>query len=234
MSLVRLGVVTVLAAALATPAGGQVPRRPREQQVAALPRLMVANSYVTAAADSAAAVQVGAGMRDRMVKIAEGDYNVLTQEQMNEALKQYGYPANAILSPSLAATLAKSVQARVLVSSSMSKAGGAQYAVQARLAGVNDEAGSVASVQQGGASLTDLGGRVADQLQPAYKSLTDAKACIDQRSARPDKAADAANKALKLYPGNGLAEFCLGQIASPRRTPKRRSSTSRPLPRPIR
>jgi hypothetical protein len=159
-------------------------------------------------------------MRDRMAKIAEGDYNVLTQEQMNEALKQYGYPANAILSPSLAATLAKSVQARVLVSSSMSKAGGAQYAVQARLAGVNDEAGSVASVQQGGASLTDLGGRVADQLQPAYKSLTDAKACIDQRSSCTQATASRSS--------------AWGRSPSPRRTPKRRSSTSRPLPRPIR
>jgi len=213
MSLVRLGVVTVLATAFAAPAGGQVPRRPREQQVAALPRFMVANPYVTASADSAAAVQVGGGIRERMTKATDGDFNVLTQDQMNEALKQYGYPPNAILSPSLASTLAKSVQARVLVSSSMTKAGGSQYVVQARLAGVNDEAGSVVSVQQGGASLGDLGGRVADQLQPAYKSLADAKACIDQRSAKPDRAAEAANKALKQYPGNGLAEYCLGQIA---------------------
>ncbi|HZE76794.1 MAG TPA: tetratricopeptide repeat protein [Gemmatimonadales bacterium] len=213
MSLARLAVVTALGAALAAPAGAQVPRRPREQQVAALPRLMVANPYVTASADSAAAVQAGAGMRERMTKLTDGDYNVLTQDQMNEALRQYGYPANAILSPSLASTLAKSVQARVLVSSSMTKPSGSQYSVQARLAGVNDEAGSVVVVQQGSAGLNDFGGRVVEQLQPAIKSLPDAKACIDQRSAKPDKAADAAAKALKQYPGNGLAEYCLGQIA---------------------
>jgi tetratricopeptide (TPR) repeat protein len=220
MSLVRLAVVAGLGVGLALPLGAQVPRRPREQQVAALPRFMVSNPYVTSSGDSAAAVQVGTGIRDRMTKITDGEYNVLTQDQMNEALKQYGYPANAILSPSLASTLAKSVQARILLSSAMSKAGGAQYGVQARLAGVNDEAGSVVTVQQSGAGLNDLGGKVADQLQAAYKSMPDAKSCVDQRSAKPDKAQEAAGKALKQYPGNGLAEFCLAQLAMAKKDTK--------------
>jgi tetratricopeptide (TPR) repeat protein len=212
MIVVRLTVLAVLSTVLVAPAGAQVPRRPREEQVAALPRFMVANPYVTASADSAAAVQVGGGMRERMTKTTDGDYNVLTQDQMNEALRQYGYPANAILSPTLAVTLAKSVQAKVLVSSTMTKAGN-QYTVQGRLAGVNDEAGSVATVPQDALSLTDLGARVADKLGPAYKSLNDAKNCIDQRATKPDKAAEAANKALRQFPGNGLAEYCLAQIA---------------------
>jgi len=173
---------------------------------------MAANPYVTASADSAAAVQVGAGIRDKMTKLTDGEYNVLTQDQMNEALRQYGYPANAILSPTLAATLAKSVQAKVLVTSSMTKANN-QYTVQGRLVGVSDEAGSVVVVPQDGLTLTDLGGRVADRLALAYKALPDAKACNDQRSTKQDKAAEAANRALKQDPGNGLAEYCLAQIA---------------------
>ena len=212
MLVVRLTVLAVLGTVLVAPAGAQVPRRPREEQVAALPRFMVANPYVTASADSAAAVQVGGGMRERMTKMTDGDYNVLTQDQMNEALRQYGYPANAILSPTLAVTLAKSVQAKVLVSSTMTKTG-SQYTLQGRLAGVNDEAGSVATMAQDALSLTDLGARVADKLEPAYKSLNEAKSCIDQRATKPDKAAEAANKALRQYPGNGLAEYCLAQIA---------------------
>jgi len=212
MLVVRLTVLAVLGTVLVAPAGAQVPRRPREEQVAALPRFMVANPYVTASADSAAAVQVGGGMRERMTKMTDGDYNVLTQDQMNEALRQYGYPANAILSSTLAVTLAKSVQAKVLVSSTMTKTG-SQYTLQGRLAGVNDEAGSVATMAQDALSLTDLGARVADKLEPAYKSLNEAKSCIDQRATKPDKAAEAANKALRQYPGNGLAEYCLAQIA---------------------
>jgi predicted Zn-dependent protease len=209
MSLVRFAAIVALGVVLAAPVSAQVPRRPREQQVASLPRFMVANPFVTSGADSAAAVQVGSGLRDRMSKIADGDYNVLTQDQMNEALKQYGYPPNAILSQTLATTLAKSVQARVLVSSTMAKAGGG-YAVQARLAGVNDEAGSAVSVT---GAPGDVGARVADALEPAYKSLNDAKKCVDQQATKPEDAANAATKALKQYPGNGLAEYCLATIA---------------------
>lgn len=213
MSLVRVAAVLALGAVLSAPLDAQVPRRPREQQVANLPRLLVATPYVSAGADSAPAVQVGNGMRDRMSKIADGDFNVLSSEQMNEALKQYGYPANAILSPALATTLAKSVQARVLVSSQMNKAG-QNYAVTARLVGANDEAGSVVSVTQGsGQGLGDFGGRVAEQLQPAFKSLEDARECASQMQSNPNKAADAARKALKQYPNNGLASYCLAQIA---------------------
>ena len=38
-------------------------------------------------------------MRARMDKLASGQFRVLTQEEMNEALKQFGYPSDAILSP---------------------------------------------------------------------------------------------------------------------------------------
>jgi tetratricopeptide (TPR) repeat protein len=213
MSLVRLAAVLAAGVALAAPLDAQVPRRPREAQVANLPRLLVATPYVSAGADSAPAVQVGNGMRDRMAKIVDGNFNVLTSEQMNEALKQYGYPPNAILSPALATTLAKSVPARVLVSSQMNKAG-QNYALVARLVGANDEAGSVVSVTQGtGQGLGEFGGRVAEQLQPAFKSLEDARECASQLQSNPNKAADAARKALKQYPNNGLASYCLAQIA---------------------
>jgi tetratricopeptide (TPR) repeat protein len=213
MSLVRVAAVVAFGVVLVAPLDAQVPRRPREQQVVNLPRLLVATPYVSAGADSAPAVQVGNGIRDRMAKIAGGDFNVLTSEQMNEALKQYGYPANAILSPALATTLAKSVQARLLVSSQMNKAG-QNYAVTARLIGSNDEAGSVVSVTQGtGQGLNDFGGRVAEQLQPAFKSLEDARQCATEMQSNPGKAAEAARKALKQYPNNGLASYCLAQIA---------------------
>src|SRR5512134_2873491 len=189
MSLVRIVAVVGFGALLAVPLDAQVPRRPREQQVANLPRLLVATPYVSAGADSAPAVQVGNGMRERMSKIVEGNFNVLTSDQMNEALKQYGYPANAILSPALATTLAKSVQARLLVSSQMNKSGNG-YAVTARLVGANDEAGSVVSVaQSAGQGLNDFGGRVADQLQPAFKSMEDARECANQQQSNPNKAA---------------------------------------------
>ena len=46
---------------------------------------------------------------------------------MNEALTQYGYPMDAILSPALATTLAKNIQARFVVNSTLNKAEGGRY-----------------------------------------------------------------------------------------------------------
>jgi Putative Zn-dependent protease, contains TPR repeats len=54
---------------------------------------------------------------------------------------------------------------------------------------------------------------LAEALAPAVKSLADSKACVDQRTAKPDKAAESANKALKTLPNNGLAEYCLALLA---------------------
>ena len=133
---------------------------------------------------------------------------------MNDALKQYGYPMDAILSPALAITLAKNIQARFVVNSTLNKGEGGRYVVTARLIGVNDDAGNVVTLAQNANETPEaFGKRLAAALQPAVKSLADAKGCIDQRTAKPDKAAEAANKAIKAVPNNGLAEYCLALLA---------------------
>ena len=63
---------------------------------------MVANPFAFAPADSAPAVKIGTGMREEMKDVVGRDYQVIEQAQMNDALKQYGYPIDAILSPALA------------------------------------------------------------------------------------------------------------------------------------
>jgi len=212
MSLVRVATVVVFGAAVVAPLDAQVPRRPREQQVANLPRLLVATPYVSAGADSAPAVQVGIGMRERMSKIVEGNFNVLTSEQMNEALKQYGYPANAILSPALATTLAKSVQARLLVSSQMNKSGNG-YSVVARLVGSNDEAGSVVSVAQtAGQGLNDFGGndtanviaalREMLRIAPTNQKLREQAFRYFLNAEKPQIAKEVADSGIKIDPYN--------------------------------
>src|SRR5439155_13707202 len=59
-----------------------------------------------------------------------------------------------------------------------------------------------------------FGKRLAAALQTAVKSLPDAKACIEQRTTKPDKAAEAAAKAIKALPNHGLAEYCLALLAT--------------------
>jgi tetratricopeptide (TPR) repeat protein len=222
MYLLRPMVLALCVGVVSAPLAAQgIPRGARTtQQAANLPRLMVANPFAFAPGDSANAVRIGTAMRQELKDIAGRNYTVIEQSQMNDALKQYGYPIDAILSPPLAATLAKNIQARIVVTSTLASAAGARPTVTARLIGVNDDAGNVvSSTQAQGQSPEDFGKKVAQALEPALKSLSDAKACVDQQSSKPDKAQEAAQKALKTLPNNGLAEFCLAQIARAQKKP---------------
>jgi tetratricopeptide (TPR) repeat protein len=223
MYLFRLVGLAVLSGALASPLAAQgIPRGARTSTtVNAAPRFMVANPFAFASADSSAAVQIGSAMREEMKGVVGRDFQVVEQTQMNDALKQYGYPVDAILSPALATTLAKNIQARFVVNSTMAKGDGGRYTVSARLVGVSDDAGNVVTLtQNAGESPQAFGKRLAAALQPAVKSLPDAKACIDQRTAKPDKAAAAAAKAIKALPNHGLAEYCLALLAMDKKGPR--------------
>jgi tetratricopeptide (TPR) repeat protein len=222
MSLFRFVVIALFGGIAASPLVAQIPRGARTAQpVAKAPRLMVANPFAFASADSARAVKIGTAAREEMKAIAGRNFTVVEQAQMNDALQQYGYPVDAILSPPLATTLAKNIQARVIMSGTLARGAGGGTAVTARLIGVNDDAGYVVTLtQQKGQSLEDFGKKLARALEPAMKSFADARACVDQRTTKPDKAEAAAKKAIKMLPNHGLAEYCLAQIAQDKKAPR--------------
>jgi tetratricopeptide (TPR) repeat protein len=222
MYLLRLLTLVAAGGVLSGPLAAQgIPRNARTSTVNLAPRFMVANPFAFAPTDSAPAVAIGSGIREEMKDVVGRDFQVVEQQQMNDALTQYGYPKDAILSPALATTLAKNIQARFLVSSTLAKGQGGRYTVTARLLGVNDDAGNVVALSQTqGESPQAFGKRLSKALQPMVKSLPDAKACIDQRTSKPDKAVDAANKALKVTPNHGLAHYCLALIAQDKKAPR--------------
>jgi tetratricopeptide (TPR) repeat protein len=224
MYLLRLVALLLVGGALSAPLAAQgIPRRSTAGggQVNLAPRFMVANPFAYAPADSSPSVAIGAGLREEMKGVVGRDYNVVEQQQMNDALTQFGYPKDAILSPALATTLAKQIQARFLVTSTLAKGKNGQYSVTARVHGVNDDAGNVATLtQEPGENPQSFGKRVAKTLDPMVESLADAKACIDQRTSKPDKAADAAEKAIKAVPNHGLAHYCLALLAQDKKAPR--------------
>jgi tetratricopeptide (TPR) repeat protein len=222
MYLFRVVLIALAGVVAVAPLSAQgIPRNARTQTVTAAPRLMVANPFAFASTDSANAVRIGSAARNAMKEVAGRNFSVVEQTQMNDALKQYGYPVDAILSPPLATTLAKNIQARVLVTSTMAKGEGGRPQVTARLVGVNDDAGNVVTLsQQQGQSLEDFGKKLTQALAPAVKVHPDARACVDQRTSKPDKAAEAANKAIKALPNHGLAHFCLAQLAMDKKAPR--------------
>jgi predicted Zn-dependent protease len=218
MSVLRLVSLAALGLAIAAPASAQgIPRGGRISTSALNNRtkVLVANPYVFAPADSATAVHVGDLLRKRFDRVVGSDYSVVPDTIMNTALVQFGYPKDAILSAVLARTLAKNLPGtRVVVTSTMAKAPDGNRVIVARLSGTNDDAGNTVRVPQAaGQPLEDLATRTADALQPAVRSLADARACMDQRIASKAKATESANKALKVLPTNGLAHYCLALIA---------------------
>jgi tetratricopeptide (TPR) repeat protein len=222
MYLLRLVALAAVGGALSAPLAAQgIPRNARTNTVNAAPRFMVANPFAFAPADSAPAVAIGSGIREEMKDVVGRDFQVVEQQQMNDALTQYGYPKDAILSPALATTLAKNIQARFLVSSTIAKGPAGRYSVTARVVGVSDDAGNVITLTQNqGESPQAFGKRLAEALNPMVKSLPDAKACIEQRTSKPDKAVESANKAIKAVPDHGLAHYCLALIAQDKKAPR--------------
>lgn len=189
-------------------------------QIQNLPRLLVANPFSFSAQDSAAAVRVGSGMRDKTEGLADKWFKAITRAQMNEALLQYAYPADALLPPLVARQLATSLNARVMVSSTLLRGDGGRIAVEARLAGLTDDAGHmVRGTQLPNQSFEEFGGKLADSLGAAFRALPEAKNCENSRGTSVVKAKEAATKALRIVPNHGLAEWCLAQIAIKEKAP---------------
>lgn len=222
MRLIRFAPVAALAVLVAPALNAQIPSSARRlgAPVAAAPKLMVATPFAFVEGDSAMAVEVGNAMRTRMDRVAGTTYRVVPLAQMQSALVQFGYPADALLQPVVARVLALQLQARVLLTSSLGKNENGVYVMTSRLAGVNDDAGNVVTVSQApGQTAKQFGEAVADQFTLAVKSADEAKACTDERATSPDKAAEQARKAIGILPTNGLAQYCLAMLALDRKAP---------------
>lgn len=207
--------------ATAPPATAQLrANRPPPVQ-ANLPRLLVANPYSFSSQDSTASVRVGHGMREEVTNVAEKWYRTITRVQMNEALQQYAYPVDALLPVMVARQLAAQLgPARVLVLSSLVKSDAGRYTIEARLAGINDDAGQVVKLSQNAnESFEDFGKRVAQSLQPAFRAMPDARDCEAKRQTDAPKATESAVKAIKNLPNSGLAHYCLAQIGIAKKAP---------------
>ncbi len=212
-----LGLLTVVAVA---PARAQLrasrpPTAPRN-----LPRLLIANPHSFQAADSAAAVRVGTGMREKIETVADKWYNTIQRTTMNDALIQYGYPPDAVLPPLVARQLGTQLQARAIVVGTLTRGEGGRVTIEVRLLAGNDQTGQMVTMTQGvGQSFEDLGGKLGDALRGSFNALPESKNCDNLATTQADKAIEAANKALKIQPNHGPAELCLAQIGIAKKAP---------------
>ena len=219
MALYSLSAV-LLTAGWSGPVAAQIPLQ--HSTVNNAPRLMVANPGIERAADSASSVAIGEAMRQRMMRVVSDRFVVVTRKEMGDALDQFGFPRDAILTAVVNRSLANSLRARIMVTSALGREGG-HLKLTAHFAGLSDDAGStVAVLQKDGQSPDAFGGSAADAFSAAVRAHDDAKACLDKlQDVKPDsvKAGDMARKALRTDPANGLAHFCLAQSLKAQHAP---------------
>ncbi|MBL0180448.1 MAG: hypothetical protein IPP98_15235 [Gemmatimonadetes bacterium] len=183
------------------------------------PRIMVANPALATSTDSAASVAIGDGMRDKITKSVTGTFTVLTKRDMNTALAAYGFAENEVLNATSAMRLANQIDARTVVTSTLSKGADGRFSLIVRVSGSSAslDVGHVVTIAQApGQPLADFGSKAGEAIVPALKGWNDAKACLDQSTTKLDKANEAAQKAFRAQPGHGLASYCLAEIASKR------------------
>ncbi len=213
-------VLGLLTAAAVGPAQAQLrasrpPTAPKN-----LPRLLIANPHSFQAADSAAAVRLGTGMREKIEGVADKWYNTIQRTQMNDALIQYGYPPDAVLPPLVARQLGTQLQARAIVVGTLTRGEGGRVSVEARLLAGNDQTGHMVTMAQAaGQSFEDLGAKLGESFRGAFTALQESKNCDNLAATQPDKAIEAANKALKAQPNHGPAALCLAQIGIAKKAP---------------
>jgi len=214
--IVSVTLLTAIATVHAAPSQG-IPRGASisgGSNAAPAPKVTVATPYPSNSADSASAVMVGYGLRDKLTRDLGSDWQVISVLDMNKNLANSGYPKDALLPADQARALAVLFGTRVLVTTSMSKGADNHFAANTRVIGISDDAGQVVKASQGpNQQLNDFGSKLADQLSVIFKAYNDAKACNDQQTTNQAKAIEAANKALKQVPNYGYAEYCLGEIA---------------------
>jgi hypothetical protein len=198
----------------------QIPiNRGRPAGAATAPRMLVATPFTDRAADSAAAVAIGAALRTKFDRQVGTTFFVIPRDQMNHALSTFSYPADAILNRESAYRLATSMQSRTMLFTEIAREGGPAGAFRARArfsTGADDPGNTITVRQLPGQSLQQFGEAIASAFNQVVRAQSDAKACMDQMATAPAKAAESAAKAIRAYPAHGLAHYCLAQLAKAR------------------
>lgn len=215
----RPRLITLATLSLVTVGGvlpAQIPQRATSLNANA-PRLLVATPYTPRAEDSLAAVEAGHGLRERLTRQVTRDYRVIARQQMNDALATYGYPADALLDYHAARTLAQGLSSPLMIFPRWLTIDGGRHRLSARLISTGTSRGAAGHVvsldQAAGQKPEDVGERTADALRPLIRAYGDAVECYDNAATNRSKAVDAAQKAIRVVPNFGPAEYCLGALA---------------------
>lgn len=203
------GLVLVLGLGCAVPATAQIARV--RTASADAPKILVV-PFQREPNDSAVAVAIPDGIRNRIRAAHLTRWNPILKDGMNRALTESGFQTEVPLDQSVARQLARFLNARLIIEGNILPRGQDSVLIIARLV----EA-SGATPQSATASMTVLrsraptvGAELANNLAASYASFEDVQQCRQHLDAQriPQAKAEAAS-ALRRYPNSSSALLCL-------------------------
>ncbi len=177
-------------------------------------RLVVVN-FRSVGGDKGAGVAAADAVRDRLMReFSARSLWVIPRKDIDNALKQSGYPTDEPLNPNDARTLANLMRADEYVDGVVLQQGG-EYKVEARLVLSRNldlaQPLPVQTVSKPG----DAGAAIAKAVKDAREQLDSEKACYTAASGGEDAAAIAAGrKAIEAYPQSTLGRLCILNVMS--------------------
>jgi len=170
------------------------------------PRILVTNFR----GDREAGVKLADAIRDRIGnEFSARTLYATPKKDIENTLKQSGYPADSALSPNDAKELAKLVRADEIIDGSVTKTPSG-YRVQARFFLPRDVSLAQPLLAADASDLGDVAKQVVKEYDNARKQLAANRECEnDIRDGKIDAAIAAARKGIQQYPKATLARLCL-------------------------
>jgi tetratricopeptide (TPR) repeat protein/TolB-like protein len=212
----------VAAAVLALPSLGTAQlARPRAPAPDA-PKLLVL-PFVRDNADSALAIVITEGVRERLRSNHLDKFNAITRANLCENLTQSGFPCDVPLDAQTVRTLLRFMNARYAIEGSMIRRPGDSLLVVARLyeaTGANPQAATTSLIAPRAAFRAASGGQVANQLVEGFRTFDEVADCfrrLDQSNFAG--AIERAQDALRSYPNNAGAYLCIARVLERQNAP---------------
>ncbi len=211
----------VLAGAVVVPASAQL-ARPRVAS-ANTPKLLVVH-FQRDREDSALALVVADGMRDRLRSNHLDVFNTFTRAQLNQVLVESGFPPdNPLEHEQEVRGVVRFLNAKYVITGTLIRKPGDSIAVVARLAEANGalpQSATAVTVLPANRVGAATGGDLANRLVNQFNTFDEVAKCRDKLAAGDPAGAQAmADRALHQNPNNAGAWMCIADIREAQHAP---------------
>lgn len=181
-------------------------------------------TFARADRDSALAVIVPNGIRDRLTIAFPSRFNVVIKRAIDTNLVISGFHPDMPLEAQQWRQLARVLNSRLLVEGNILPLGGDSVEIVARLSEITGALPQTASATlrtERRRVNAGTGANLANQLADTYRSFGDARECAARRQAREyPRALEAARAAIARYPNSSQAYLCWAQVLRAQNGPR--------------